>query len=325
MIPLFIISGFLGSGKTTLLNALLASPAMAGSAIVVNEIGEIGIDHDLVVQAEEQALVLSGGCICCSMRGTAVEKITQLIEARPAPIRRILLETTGVADPLPIISALVSAPTLFRRAAFRQLVTVVDGLAGHETLARREVARRQVRLADTLLISKADIASRTERASTLRAARALNALAPIGEIARGRSPDAVISALSRLDTAPFPRANLEHGRDAVAAPGHGHGDDDFHTAAVRFPGELPHQAIEAWLEELLSCFGSYVLRVKGLFRVAGIDAPVVLHAVQHIASAPETLPEWPSEDRHNRVVVIAVGMDASLLEDSLAWLASRAR
>ena len=324
MIPIYIVSGFLGSGKTSFLNALLSTPAMAGSAVVVNEIGEIGVDHDLIVQAPDQALVLSGGCICCSMRGSAVDKIAQLVEAGPAPIRRVFVETTGVADPLPIIEALASAPALSGRAGFRQLLTVVDGLAGPEMFDRHEAARRQVKVADMLLVSKTDMVGADGRSSLRRAARALNALTPLHDISRGRLPDAVVDILARPDAALIIQAEQTkrpglHPSERCDPP-----HDNIQTEALRFPGVLPRHALETWLDELLSCFGGYVLRVKGLFHVTGIGVPVVLQAVRHIVSPPEMLPSWSDDDRDNRVVVIADGIDASLLKDNLAWLASQA-
>lgn len=324
MIPVVVISGFLGSGKTTVLNRLLANPAMRNSAVVVNEIGEIGIDHDLILEADEDTLLLSGGCLCCAMRGSMVDTLTRLLQSRRAPVERIFLETTGAADPVPVLAALATAPELAGKAAVRLLVTVVDAVLAPPTLDRHEEARRQVALADQLLLTKTDIADGAAQAEATRRARELNPLAPLYVVARGAFTNDFVRSLSDTsDDTPEIRRRERIGQFAASEAQHSGGG--FITAAVQFPGTLPQDSVEQWLDDLLSCFGGHILRVKGLLDIAGHDGPVVLQGVQHIVSAPQILPDWPGSNRNSRIVIIAQGIDAALLDESLAWLAAQAQ
>lgn len=344
MIPLTLLCGFLGAGKTTVLNRLLAAPGMEGTAVVVNEFGEIGLDHHLIVEANDGVAVIEGGCLCCAHGGAAAEAVARLIRARPGAIRRIVLETSGAADPAPVAAALLSGPGTSGQLSLRRIVTVVDAALGGATLPRSAEARRQVALADMLLLSKTDIAGPRDDAALSALLRASNPRAPLVRLSPGPLPAAAMAELTAADECAAGRVedgpscwDAAQGGDAGGSAQQGvgpeplaprpvpaHSGSGYVTASVAFPGILPRAAVEGWIDGVMSAFGSRLLRVKGILNIEGFASPVALHAVQQIVSAPELLPAVHGLASQNRIVLIAEEVPQGLLDDCLVWLSAQA-
>ena len=320
MIPVSIITGFLGSGKTTLLNHLVRRPGMADTAVIVNEFGEIGIDHLLIEQAFEDTVLLENGCICCSIRGDLVDTLTDLLRRVEAgalpPFARAVVETTGLADPAPILQTLISDRRLQRDFDLNRIVTTVDAVNAPGQLDEFEEPVKQVAVADCLLITKADLADRKRVAALECRLRGLNAGAPIAVVAHGRAdPDILFGPVSGgRDIDRWPDHRHSHGHDA---------DSGIASFALVLDDPLPWPAVRAWLETVASLRGTDLLRVKGVLNVAGRDGPVVVHGVQHVFHTPVELLEWPDAARTSRIVFIVRNMERFALENALAAFVAR--
>jgi G3E family GTPase len=324
-VPVTIITGFLGSGKTTLLNRLLKLPRLADTAVIVNEFGEIGIDHHLIEQAVENAVLMKNGCICCSVRGDIADTLELLWEQRQRGeipfFRRIAIETTGLADPGPVAHTLVEAGARYA-CRLDGIVTTVDALHGAGQLAAQGEARRQVALADRIFLTKTDLA-RPEAAVRLEALiRELNAAAPIRRSLMGAVDPEEIFGLG-------PAPGIADARITrwLAAEPHAHGDEDpFHhdhgiaSTVLRADRPLARAALESWLDSLLSLRGQDVLRLKGLVDLAGETRPLVLQGVQHVLHPPIFLDRWPLDPPATELVVITSGLSRRGLEESFAAL-----
>jgi len=313
LVPLTVLTGFLGSGKTSLLNRWLRDPRLAGCAVLVNEFGEIGLDHALVEAVDGSPVLLANGCVCCAIRDDLKEALLRLDERRRRgeipPYTRLVIETTGVADPAPILATLLNDPELRHHYRLGAVIATVDAVHGAGDLARREEARKQVACADTVLITKADL---TTPAAATEAVRALNAQA---RIAMAAVADAGL--LARADVhAPRVRA-----ADVLAWLGtdsaHAHGAP-YASGHVVVDEALDWTAFGLWLTMLLHVHGSRILRVKGLLNVAGSRTPVVVNGVQHLVHPPFHLRRWPDEDRRSRLVFITEGLAPAALGASLA-------
>ena len=304
MIPVHLITGFLGSGKTTLLNRLLRDPAARGSAVVVNEFGEVAVDHALVAAAEEELMVLRSGCVCCSVRGDLVDALSDLAGRRAAgavpPFSRVLLETTGLADPGPVLRTLMTDPALVGRYRAGAVTTVVDAVHGADQIANRPEAARQAAFADRIVLSKRDLAGAVDRVTARL--RAINARVPILDATD-------IEAAMLLDGAPPPA-----GRAVADAPGHAP-DIRAHCLAVERP--LEWRGLVRWLDALTSLRGDDVLRIKGIVRVRGQDRPVAVNAVHHVLHPPELVRDWPGGRPETRLAVITKGIGALDLHHAL--------
>jgi G3E family GTPase len=295
-IPVTVVTGFLGSGKTTLIRELLATSEGANTALVINEYGEVGIDHALLRGSSDATVLLGNGCVCCAVRTDLQESLRTLFadRARGAvpSFQRVVIETSGLADPGPVLQTFASDRALGEVFHLQALVTVVDAPGGAGNLAGIPEARQQVALADRIVLSKTDltdpamVAALTARLRELTAAPLANA--DHGVIAPGFLLDEGLDLAAR---------SLEHDH----AHAHSHGIDSF---ALFFESPLPWPVFEQTMAVLTALRGPDLLRVKGLVAVEGCRGPVVVHAVQHVAHRPVELEDWPDADRRSRLVFI---------------------
>jgi G3E family GTPase len=301
-IPVALVTGFLGSGKTTLLSRLLAHPELGETAVIVNELGEVGIDHHLLRRVDERTVLLPSGCLCCALRGDLADELRDLVARRDAgeipSFRRVVVETTGLANPAPIVFTLLSEPLVKHHYRLDTVVTTVDAKHG----LRHDASVSQAAIADRLVVTKTDLADPAPVKAQLRR---LNPAAPIVEAVFGDVPPSVLFGGGERDP-----------RDLVYddSPAHAH---EARALCLTFDEPLDWTAFGIWLTMLLQARGDDVLRVKGLLNV-GLAGPMLLNGVQHVVHPPEHLPEWPDEDRRSRVVFIGRGIEQEALERSLA-------
>lgn len=307
MLPVGLITGFLGSGKTTLLGSLLRQPAMGETAVIVNELGAVAIDHHLLRRVDERTVVMDSGCVCCTMRGDLAEELRDLLSRRERgeipPFGRVVVETTGLADPAPILYTLLSEPVVRHHYELEAVVTTVDAVNALAQLVRQHEFVKQVVVADRIVVTKTDLVDRPEIAVLVARLRTLNPAAEIFEASFG-----VVAADALL--APVQRDLREV--EAEDAPH----DGDVHAFALSFDRAVDWPAFGIWLTMLLQSRGEDVLRVKGLVNV-GAPGPVVLNGVQHVVHPPIHLDAWPDDDRTSRIVFIARGLDREALEASI--------
>ena len=319
-LPLHVLTGFLGSGKTTLLNALLRRPQFADAAVLINEFGEIGIDHLLVREAREELVVLASGCVCCSLRKDLVEQLLGLLAQRergevPA-FSRLVLETTGLADPVPIVQTLMKHPLLSEALYLDGIVCTVDAQLGAATLEREPEARKQVSIADRLLLTKLDLATPAQLASAEAALRALQPSAPIAHSRAGEVDVEFLYNVGHLDT----RDVLGRAADAEGAQ-HAH-EPDVDTLSVCFDEPLVFANFALWVSMLTQLQGERLLRLKAVISARGEPRPLAVQAVQHVVYPVLELPQSASLNGQSRVVLLTRGMSpeqraelrASLLE-----------
>jgi G3E family GTPase len=329
-LPVSIITGFLGSGKTTLLNRLLQDPAMAGAAVIINEFGEIGLDHLLIATPNENTVLLSSGCICCTVRGDLVNTLRDLDKQRREgelpPFDRVLIETTGLADPVPIVQTVVVDEKLAPQYQLDSVITLVDAVNGSSQLDTQPESRKQAAVADRLLISKTDLADADAVKRLKDRLAVINPGAEILESAYGRIAPGVL-----FGAAIFPEsrsAEVERWlredsyvrvetRQGVMQSAH---DDGIRACSLVLDQAVTRSGLTAWLTALASLRGAELLRVKGLLNVEG--EPVAVHAVQTLIHEPVYLQQWPDADRRSRLVFITRNMSRDAVEatlDVLGW------
>lgn len=355
-IPVSVITGFLGAGKSTLLNRLLRHPDMGETAVIVNEFGEVGLDHALIASSTEDTILLSSGCLCCTVRGDLVNTFRDLTAKRDRgeikPFRRVVIETTGLADPAPVLHTLMTDPVVAERCRLESVVTLVDAVNGDNTLNNHKEAVKQAAVADRLVLTKADVADQKTVQNLRHRLQHLNPGAPVfvainGDIAPRQLFNAGLydPATKSFDVQNWLRAEAygadhhhEHDHDHDHVHDH-HGHDHHHHDS---DGQDPHDvnrhdaAIQAfcliydqpfdwntlatWLDLLAAYRGDNLLRVKGLVNVIGVDRPVVVHGVQHLFHPPATIPAWPDDDRRSRIVFITRNLSREVIEQTLSAL-----
>jgi len=332
-IPVTVLTGFLGAGKTTILKSLLDRPELAGTAVIVNEFGEVGLDDALIEASDEETVMLPSGCICCAVRGDLVAALSRLADRAMGreigPISRVVIETTGLADPAPIAHTLMTEESLFRFYQLDGIATAVDAELADRQIADHYEPAKQIAIADVIIVTKTDRAEESQLSTIDAQVRALAPRARVIHAEHGAiEPDAL------FDIAAFePIAVREHAKQWLAAPtkspntdchdphcsdpghdhshahsltehsahGHLHGVTSF---CLTFETPLDGRKLSFALELLRSMHGERLLRVKGIVNIAGEPAPFVVHGVQHVFYPPTTLEAWPDQDRRSRLVFI---------------------
>ena len=310
MIPVSVITGFLGSGKTTLLGHLLRDPGMSRTAVIINELGAIGLDHDLIETSDESFVQLSNGCLCCNVRSDLVLTLGDLAARRAAgavpPFERVVVETTGLADPAPILHALMTDRALLDVYTLDGVVTTVDALTGLATLERHGEALRQAAVADRIVLTKTDVPGAQTEAITERLAR-VNPGAPVLRVVHGTiAPSALFDSGLYQVAGKHPDVQAWLAQDAVdASSGHHELRDEITTFCLVRNAAVGGATLALFLSALADNCGSDLLRMKGIVWVAEQpDRPAVIHGVQHVYHAPVWLERWPGDDRRTRMVFI---------------------
>ena len=336
--PVTLLTGFLGAGKKTLLNAILADGASEKVAVIVNEFGEAGLDHDLIEESTEEIVLMRSGCLCCSVRGDLSETVQKLVAQRydgALDFDRIVIETTGLADPGPIMQTLLAERFLAEVTRLDGIVTVADAANGPATLDTQFEAVSQAALADLIVVSKADLVSPAH----LQAFEArLRGLDPTADILRAVRGDGVhrhiwnltglrdnvkrAEALSWVDGTPAdPLANLSGMTPVKALPAASAPHDArIVTASVTLDEPLADAVFDVWLATLIRSRGDDILRLKGIVFLEGLETPFVFHGVQNIFDPPVRVKQWTREDRCSRIVVIARDVTRAELERSFDML-----
>ncbi|WP_297322787.1 GTP-binding protein [uncultured Bartonella sp.] len=324
-IPVTVFTGFLGSGKTTLLNRLLKDPLLADSAVIVNEFGEVGIDHLLVEQADEGIIELSNGCLCCTMRGQLVDSLAGLIDrlqtGRIKKLNHIVIETTGLADPAPILQALLGHPAMLQSFVIDGVITTVDAINGLQTLASHKEARHQVAFADRIILTKTDLV-KDERELTplVSELKSLNPAASIIASQNGHCQPQALIDIGVFDLekkSPDIKNWLGNSEDNH----HHHHDVNRHSDKIRafsLTSDKPiaYFALEAFIDLLRANHGKEMLRMKGIVELAEDPAhPIIIHGVQTLFHPPVRLPKWPQDKHETRLVIITDGLEEQIVRD----------
>ncbi len=324
LIPVNVITGFLGSGKTTLLQRLLASPKLSNTAVLINEFGEVSLDHLLLDIVDQETVILESGCVCCTIRGDLAEAIRELHSKRERGVipafDRLAIETTGLADPAPIVSTLLAEPVLRHHFRLGNIIVTIDAVNAALHLKNNPESVKQAAIADRLVLTKSDLAEPAMLDAVRASLKKLNRTAPIIDVQEsGFDPDDLMA--NDLYDAEAKAAEVQrwlephhhHGHD-----GHSQHGDDIQTFSLIVDEPIDWTAFGIWLTMLLHRHGEQVLRVKGILNVAGQATPVVIHGVQHVVHPPAHLEAWPDDDHRSRIVFILRGLNSTLIKRSLA-------
>ncbi|PWC40411.1 GTP-binding protein [Azospirillum sp. TSO22-1] len=354
--PVSVLTGFLGSGKTTLLQKLLHHPGMARTAVVINEFGEVGLDHLLVAKASENMVVMDSGCVCCTIRGDLVDTLRDLFLKRVKGVipeyDRVVVETTGLADPAPIIHTLMSDPLLAARFRLDGVISTVDAVHGSDQLDRNPESVKQAAVADRIVLTKTDAASPPATAELLKRLAVINPAAPVipaafGDVDPAQLFDAGLynPATKAPDVARWLKEEAyraeghghhhhhehdhEHGEACGPDCGHDHDHDhghdhhhdvnrhDDHIRAFCMVEEqpIPWDRFVDFMEALITTRGPDLLRIKGMLNVPESELPIVVHGVQHMFHPPVRLDAWPTDDRRSKIVFITRDVGHQVIED----------
>jgi G3E family GTPase len=347
LIPITILTGFLGSGKTTLLSKLIRHPGMARTAVIINEFGEVGLDHLLVESSDEDTLLLDGGCLCCTVRSDLVETLNGLAIKRvrgEVEFDRVVIETTGLADPAPVVHAFITDPMVAARFRLDGVIATVDAVNGFTQLGKHFESVKQAAVADRIVLTKVDLAERGEIARLRERLGELNpgaAIYParVGEIdplilfdtglwdASRKTDDVRAWLHEEAYRAAEEHDHGHHHHDHDHDHGHHHHghDPNRHDGGIRsfclyFTEPLPWERWAAAFDDLVIREGARLLRIKGLLNVIEEERPVVIHGVQHLFHPPSTIAAWPDDDRRSRVVFITHDIDREEVETLLQTL-----
>ena len=325
-IPVTVITGFLGSGKTTLLSSILKKKEMQKTAVIINEFGEIGLDHALIEHTDENIVELQSGCICCTIQGdlnkTLIDLFDKMMNGKVSSFKRVLIETTGLANPVPIIHTLMSSIELIRIYSLDGVITVVDSVNGEKTLDLHEESLKQLALAEKIILSKTDIIDKDEIKSLIYRIKEINPVSQIVYSKFGNIPLEEIFGLGAYD--PYKKSAdvkkwlaAEKYKDKKH---HHHHDVNRHNENIRafsMMSENPVNmiAFSFFRDMITAALGANLLRMKGIINIAGEERPAVIHGVQHIFHPVQWLETWPDNDRRTKLVFITQNIKKEQIED----------
>ncbi len=320
-IPVNVVTGFLGSGKTTLLQRLLSDPQLTDAAVLVNEFGEVGLDHHLLQNETTPTLLMDNGCVCCAIRGDLQDALRDLFDRRergevPA-FRRVIIETSGLADPVPIAYTVLAEPVLQHHFRLGNVITVVDAVNGADQLESFEESVKQVAVADRIVLTKTDLQDGADAHLARLHSRLteLNLSAPVLNALDAPTPQELI--VEDIHDPAGKAREVERWMSAAEEPAdHGH-TDGVTSFALVFDQPLDWTAFGIWMTMLLNRHGDRVLRIKGLLNVTGVATPVLINGVQHVVHPPVHLEDWPDQDRRSRLVFIVRDIDRARIEASM--------
>jgi G3E family GTPase len=347
LIPITVLTGFLGSGKTTLLNALLKHPEMGETAVLINEFGEIGLDHLLVEAVDDDVILLNSGCLCCTVRSDLLTALRDLYFKRVRGLvpefTRLIIETTGLADPAPILHTLITDPLLSVRYRLDGIVATIDAVNASSQFDSQPESVKQAAVADRLVLTKLDLCDQATRDSLFARLRQINPAAPMIYASHGQvAPSALLNAGlfsadgKHPDVARWLRDEAYHGQNEHAHDHHGHGhghvhhehehhehehhhdlnrhDDRICAYSLTYESPIEWESFVSAMEMLIAHRGADLLRMKGLLNLTDEERPVVVHGVQHVFHPPAGLPQWPDGDHRSKLVFITRDIPRPLIE-----------